>query len=80
MMERSDYNLSSLFAQLGKSSNEGAMGAFIESHGPLPEGIRLHEAPFWNASQAAFLAESVSEDADWAQAVESLNTLLHAPH
>lgn len=79
-MERSDYDLSSLFAQLGKPSNEGAMRAFIESHGPLPEGVRLHEAPFWTPSQAAFLAESVSDDADWAQAAESLNTLLHAPH
>lgn len=79
-MECQFHNLSNLFAQLGKPSDEASIAHFIETHGPLPESQRFHEAPFWTPSQSAFLCESLLEDADWADAADELNTRLHDPN
>ena len=75
-MEQPVHNLSSLFDQLGLEHNDQAIDDFISLHRPLPAGMRLHEADFWNASQAAFLQEAVEEDADWAAVVNSLDAML----
>lgn len=79
-MEGPVHNLSNLFAQLGAPNDEASIARFIETHGPLPDGQRFHEAPFWTPSQASFLCESLLNDADWADAADELNMRLHRPH
>lgn len=79
-MERPVHSMSNLFAQLGQPNDDAAIARFIESHSPLPENIRLHEASFWNPSQARFLCESILQDADWAEVADALNAELRAPH
>lgn len=79
-MERTVHDMSNLFAQLGEPSDEGAIKAFIEAHAPLPGEVRLHEAGFWSDAQARFLSEAISQDSDWAQVADALNSELHAQH
>ena len=79
-MESPVHSMSNLFAQLGRPNDEAAIAQFIDSHRPLAEGVRRHEAPFWTESQAGFLRESVLADADWANVVDALNGDLHARH
>ncbi|HQU81100.1 MAG TPA: DUF2789 domain-containing protein [Azonexus sp.] len=78
-MERPVHNMSNLFAQLGHPSDEAAIAHFIETHRPLAEGLRLHEAAFWTESQACFLREAILQDADWAEVADELNAELRAP-
>lgn len=75
-MELQMHDISSLFAQLGLPSEPEAIEDFIKSHGPLPEKLRLHEAPFWTPAQATFLCDEILEDADWAEVVDNLNVRL----
>ncbi|HJV92030.1 MAG: DUF2789 domain-containing protein [Dechloromonas sp.] len=79
-MERPVHNMSHLFAQLGQANDEAAIARFIESHRPLANSVQLSEAPFWTPSQAAFLRESILQDADWAEVTDELNVELHARH
>ena len=74
------HNLVSLFEQLGLDSSNEAIAAFIHRHRPVADNLALHEAEFWNASQAAFLEEAIETDADWAEVVDELNLLLRRPH
>ncbi|QID19476.1 DUF2789 domain-containing protein [Nitrogeniibacter mangrovi] len=76
-MEKPVHSMSSLFAQLGLPSDAISIGQFIETHRPLPDGMRLAEAPFWTPSQASFLREEWVEDADWAMVIDELNAELH---
>lgn len=69
-------SLELLFEQLGLSSQEQDIQNFIESH-QLPAQVALHQAPFWNDSQRAFLKNRCAEDDEWAIIVDSLNQLLH---
>ena len=62
----------------GLADDEASVCAFIAEHRPLPDGMRLSEAPFWSAAQAQFLREEIREDADWAEVVDQLNVALHA--
>lgn len=68
-------DLSTLFDQLGLPSDEKSIDQFIRSH-VLLNRQALPEAPWWNRTQAAFLAESLSEDADWSPVVDELANLL----
>ncbi|PMV17618.1 MULTISPECIES: DUF2789 domain-containing protein [unclassified Pseudomonas] len=68
--------LETLFEQLGLDSTPDAIDAFIVAH-PLPEGVKLIDAPFWSAQQASFLKEELRDDAEWAIAVDELNQRLH---
>lgn len=79
-MERALHSMSNLFAQLGRPSDEASIALFIEAHAPMSSDMRLHEAVFWTSAQADFLAEAVSDDADWAGVAENLNSLLHVGH
>lgn len=79
-MEHAIHNMSNLFAQLGKPNDEVAISRFIETHAPLPNGMRLHEASFWTISQASFLSEAISDDADWSEVADDLNVMLHSKH
>jgi len=79
-MERSPYDMSSLFAQLGEASDEAAIARFIRTHAPLDGDVRLHEANFWTPSQANFLREATLDDAEWVVIVDALNSELHQRH
>jgi Protein of unknown function (DUF2789) len=72
------HTMEDLFAQLGLPSEAQAIVDFVRQHRPLPDDLRLSEAPFWTASQAAFLRDQLREDADWALLVDSLNAQLRA--
>lgn len=76
-MEHPVHDMSNLFAQLGQPNDAFAIATFIDIHAPLPNGMRLHEARFWTIAQSAFLAEAMSDDADWAAVTDDLNVLLH---
>ena len=50
---------------------------FFETHRGLNKSQHLHEAPYWNESQSAFLKDSILEDAAWAEVIDQLNAELH---
>lgn len=77
-MDTSKHTLQTLFKQLGLSSGEEAVTSFIEKHKPLPDNVTLAQAEFWSSSQKAFLDESLKQDADWAEVVDQLDTLLRS--
>ncbi|MBO9830419.1 DUF2789 domain-containing protein [Xanthomonas sp. A2111] len=77
-MESVIHPFADLFAQLGLPNSEPEIRQFIAQHGPLPDGMRLEEAPFWTPAQAQLLREERLEDADWAIVVDQLNIALHA--
>lgn len=76
-MHRTMINMRSLFAQLGQPNDDAAVSRFFDLNAPLPDGMRLHEAPFWTPSQSSFLSEAIGLDADWAKVVNDLNARLH---
>jgi hypothetical protein len=77
-MERTEHDMSSLFAQLGQPNDEVAIARFIATYRPLAGSVMLHEAAFWSPSQSSFLREALLDDADWIDAVDELNLELHA--
>jgi hypothetical protein len=70
------HHFSDLFAQLGLPSDEPGIRQFIAAHAPLAPGLKLPEAPFWTPAQAAFLRESLQQDADWAELADQLSAAL----
>jgi len=72
------HPFSELFAQLGLPDDEASIRSFIAEHSPLPDDMRLEEAPFWSPSQAQLLREERIEDADWIVTIDQLNLALHA--
>jgi hypothetical protein len=77
-MEPNVHPFSQLFAQLGLADDNAGIQAFIAAHSPLPDGMRLEDAPFWSPAQAQLLREERQDDADWAMVVDRLNVALHA--
>lgn len=75
-MDANLHTMSNLFAQLGLPSDAAAIDDFIDAHRPLEHGVALYRAPFWTASQRAFLKEEIIEDADWAGVIDELNVRL----
>jgi hypothetical protein len=75
-MELPTHHFAELFAQLGLPNDTPSIKAFIASHSPLPDGMRLAEAPFWTPAQAQQLGQEWAEDADWAVLVDRLNLAL----
>ena len=75
-MEQTFHDLQTLFEQLGLDGSNKAIGEFIEQHSPISANIELSRADFWNKSQASFIGEALAEDADWAEIVDLLDTLL----
>jgi hypothetical protein len=78
-MELPIHNLGSLFKQLGLDNAKEAIEDFVSRNKPVPSDVELHEAEFWNASQASFLKEAIEKDSDWAEIVDELNVLLREP-
>ncbi len=77
-MELTNKDLGTLFEQLGLPGDPASIDAFIASHYPLPDEVKVSEAPFWSEAQGRFLKEELLEDADWAPIVDELNVRLHA--
>jgi hypothetical protein len=77
-MDTSTHTFADLFDQLGLPSSEAEIQAFVASHRPLPEDVKLSEAGFWSPAQAQFLREQLLVDADWAEVVDQLNVSLRA--
>lgn len=75
-MEPPIHTLPSLFKQLGLDDTDEAIETFVACHRPLPAEIELHEAAFWNSSQAALLKQEKQDDADWAEIVDQLDAML----
>ena len=75
-MEAHLHTMSNLFAQLGLPADPTAIDDFISAHRPLASGVALYRAPFWTATQRAFLKEEIIEDADWAGVIDELNARL----
>ncbi len=75
-MEAHLHTMSNLFAQLGLPADPTAIDDFISAHRPLGSGVALYRAPFWTATQRAFLKEEIIEDADWAGIIDELNARL----
>ncbi len=75
-MESSIHTLSDLFEQLGLDPSIEAISQFVTEHAPIPSEQRLHEASFWSPTQAVFLQEAVQQDADWAELVDQLDSML----
>jgi hypothetical protein len=79
IMESQEHPLASLFKQLGLDNTEQSIQRFIDQNAPLLSNIELHEAAFWNSSQASFLQQSKADDADWAEIVDTLDAMLRKP-
>lgn len=78
-MELPNKDLSTLFEQLGLPSDQASIDDFIATHRPLPNHVKVSEAPFWSDAQGAFLKEQLLDDAEWAPIVDELNVRLHEP-
>lgn len=76
-MELPNKDLSTLFEQLGLPSDQASIDNFIATHRPLPNHVKVSEAPFWSDAQGAFLKEQLLDDAEWAPIVDELNVRLH---
>lgn len=76
-MDTQHKNMQTLFEQLGMDGDEASIEAFIAEHYPVPDDVKLFDAPFWTPGQAAFLEEEIVEDAEWAPIVDELNARLH---
>jgi hypothetical protein len=70
------HSLHALFSQLGLANSDSDITNFIEQHKPLSQSQKLHQADFWNQAQADFLQQAIADDADWADAVDHLDSLL----
>lgn len=77
-METSFHTRAELFQQLGLPDSPDQMDRFIHAHRPLPPGLLLCDAGFWDAHQAQFLREGMAHDAVWVGAIEELNRALSA--
>ncbi|WP_372748202.1 DUF2789 domain-containing protein [Litorivivens sp.] len=76
-MEPIVHSMNTLFRQLGLPDDDKDVEHFINSHQPLPREMPLPDAAFWSPAQAEFLREAISDDADWAEVVDELDTRLH---
>ena len=75
-MDMSAHTINNLFKQLGLPATDADIERFIAQH-PLSEYAGpLHEAPCWTPTQAAFLKQSIADDADWAPVVDQLSARL----
>ena len=75
-MEQGIHTIRDLFAQLGLQNSDAEIAAFIKAHSPLPDFVKLADAPCWTESQATFLREELAEDGDCAEVVDQLSAAL----
>ncbi|WP_286262450.1 DUF2789 domain-containing protein [Thalassotalea atypica] len=75
-MDRSNHTLPCLFAQLGLENSDKNIEEFLNLHRGIPSHTTLAKAHFWSDAQASFLSDAISEDSDWAEIVDTLDTML----
>ena len=75
-MDTSPKQMPELFDQLGLPSAPEDIEAFVKRYRPLPDHLKLADAPIWNDSQASFLKEKLREDSDWALVIDNLSAQL----
>lgn len=75
-MDTSPHDLPALFAQLGLDNSAHAIERFIEQHKPITRQQSILGLEFFSDAQRAFLRESIEQDSDWAEAVDTLDSLL----
>ena len=75
-MDDTAITLQNLFEQLGLSSEQAAIDAFIDSN-RLPEGVKVEDADIWTKAQSQLLKEKLLADDNWAMVIDELNTRLH---
>ncbi|AKH69885.1 Protein of unknown function (DUF2789) [Spongiibacter sp. IMCC21906] len=75
-MDPEIHTMNTLFQQLGLNDGDDEVEKFIIRHRPLPRDMELHEASFWNKSQAEFLKQALKDDAEWAELVDELDARL----
>ncbi len=66
-----------LFSQLGLGSEDHQIRRFVRTHSPLPDDVRIADAPFWTSAQAGFLRQALQLDSDWVARVDHLDVALH---
>ena len=66
-----------LLEHMYRMANDGSQ-FIIATHSPIPNDMRLEDAPFWSTAQSQLLREERRDDADWAMVVDRLNVALHA--
>lgn len=74
-MDTSPHSLCTLFAQLGLASDTASIKKFSSLH-HLAADVAIFAASFWTPSQAAFLAEELQTDSEWAEMIDELAVLL----
>lgn len=77
-MDTTSPTMTHLFQQLGLPEGPADIERFIQSHRPLPEHVRLSEAPFWTPAQATFVRDKLQADDHWAVVIDALNTSLRS--
>ena len=77
-MEHPVHPFSELLAQLGLPNSHEEISQFLATHAPLPDAMRLEEAPFWTPAQSQLLREERVDDADWIVVIDQLNAAMHA--
>jgi hypothetical protein len=76
MLTNTNPTLADLFAQLGLDNSDSAIESFISKHRPLSAKVHIEDASFWNESQKSFIKYEIEEDAEWAEVIDSLNSML----
>lgn len=74
-MDTSKHNLYTLFEQLGLPSDDASIERFARNY-RLQNGQNLYQAQFWTEAQASFLRDAYEQDAEWAGALDALNSLI----
>ncbi len=75
-MEKPNPTVNDLFKQLGLPHSDEEVRHFVATHGPIPDTVKLHEAPCWTQAQSALLQEIIDDDAAWSYLVDELDALL----
>lgn len=78
-MNTTQPGFAALFAQLGLPDDDQSIAEFLVKHRSIAQDKRLADAPYWSTSQAAFLREALSQDAEWAVVVDQLSKALQGP-
>ncbi|SNX29160.1 Protein of unknown function [Polynucleobacter meluiroseus] len=73
------HPLKDLFEQLGLASGHAEITQFIAQHAPLADSIVLAEVDFFTKDQRDFLRDELLKDAEWAAAIDLLNSQIRIP-
>jgi hypothetical protein len=75
-MDTTTHSMAALFSQLGLENSEIAINNFIKQHKGIPADLPLAQAPFWSQAQGQFLREALTQDSDWSDWVDHLDSQL----